>query len=268
MKQVFEYTDYRKYLIDRLGGHGKRTGLRRKACAYLGCHSTYLSHVLSEKIHLSLEHAEALNSFFKHTREQAEFFLLLVLKARAGTKSLREHFESKIQELLERRNVIKNRIQNATSLSEEDLDRFYSSWLYGALHVLVSIKEYQTVEALSHVLGLHPQKLTEELEFMQKTGLIKHVKGRYTVGPKFIHLSSDSNAITKHHTNWRYHTIQHLNRRQAKDLHYSAVISLSEEAAQEIRESLLQTLEKHMAIIQKAKEEVVYVHNFDFYRLA
>lgn len=59
----------------------------------------------------------------------------------------------------------------------------------------------QTVESLSQVLGIHPQKLTEELEFMQRTGLIKYVKGRYTVGPKMIHLGSDSNAIMKHHTN-------------------------------------------------------------------
>lgn len=267
IKTVFEYTDYRKYLMDYLGAAGTRTGLRLKACQHLRCHSTYLSQVLSEKIHLSLEHAESLNDFFAHTKEQGEFFLLLVLKARAGTKNLKDRFESQINNILMQRNQIKTRVHGSSELSQADQDRFYSHWLGTALHVLVSIKEFQTPEALARATGVHIKRIHEELEFMLKSGLVIQTKGIYSTGPKLVHLGSDSNAITKHHTNWRFHSIQNISVRNPQDLHYSAAISLSKEAAQEIRESLLKALERHIDIIKKAPEEVAYVYNFDFYKL-
>lgn len=251
-----------------MGEQGTRTGLRKKACEQLNCHSTYLSQVLAEKIHLSLEHAEALNDFFQHTKEQSEFFILLVLKGRAGSKKLADRFEAQIKDILNKRNQIKNRVQGSFELSVADQDRFYSHWIYAALHVLVSIKELRTADALSKATGIHIKKIMEELEFLQKTGLIETSNGLYRVGPRMVHLSAESNAITKHHTNWRYHAIQNASQRNFDDLHYSAVVTLSKEAAIEIKESLLKNLEKHLKTIQKAPEELAYVYNFDFYKLA
>lgn len=266
MKQVFEYADYRKYLLDQLGEKGTRTGGRQRACDHLGCHSTYLSQVFSEKIEISLEHADALTEFFSHSKEEKEYFLLLVLRARAGTKSLKEHFDAQIKVILQERNLIKKRVPDGSELSVADRDRFYSSWLYGALHVLVSIKDFQTLESLSRATGVNSQTLVNELEFMIKTGLILNSQGKYKIGPKMVHLGADSGAISKHHTNWRFHAIQSLARRRPSDLHYSAVATMTEEVAQEVRESILLTLEKNLKQIEQAKEEATYVYNFDFYR--
>lgn len=268
IKEVFNYLDYREYLIDQLGEQGTRTGLRKKACRHLNCHSTYLSQVLSEKIHLSLEHAEALNDFFQHTKEQSEFFILLVLRGRAGSQKLKTRFEAQIKEVLKKRSLIKNRLKDSVELSLEDQDKFYSHWVYTALHVLVSIKGLQTAEALSQATGIHIKKISEELEFLQKTGLIVGSNGHYSIGPKMVHLSADSNAVIKHHTNWRFHAIQNANQRDHNNLHYSAVVALSQEAVDEIKESLLKNLEKHIKTIEKAPEEMAYIYNFDFYKLA
>jgi hypothetical protein len=133
--------------------------------------------------------------------------------------------------------------------------------------MLVSIKEFQTLEPLSRAIGIEAGRLVEELEFMIKTGLIVKNKNHYTMGPQMVHLGSDSIAINKHHTNWRFHTIQNLNRTKATDLHYSASVSLSREAAEQIRESLLKNLEAHIKTIEKSKEETAYVYSFDFYSL-
>jgi len=267
-KPVFEFANYRKYLVERLGSPGTRTGLRQKACEAIGCHSTYLSQVLSEKIHLSLEYAEALNEFFEHSSEAAEFFLLLVLRGRSGTKSLSSRFDAQIQEALAARSVIRNRIHDTSEIAPKHRDRFYSNWIYGALHVLVGIKEFQTFDALMRATGLNSKRLSTELEFMLQTGLITESQGRYETGPKMVHLGSESNLVSRHHTNWRFHTIQTLSAAMPTDLHYSAAMSLSSEAAQGVREGLLQLLEKQLKVVESSKEEIAYVYSFDFYQLS
>ena len=268
METVFDFSDYRRYLIHRLGAIGTRTGLRQKACELMGCHNTYLSQVLAEKIHLSLEHANALNSFFDHTEDESDFFLTLVLHGRAGTKSLKQRFEKQMKTALRKRTSIKQRIKDATELSDIDRDRFYSNWIYGAIHVLVSIESLQTPDQIARALGLHLSVVSQELEFMRQTGLVKLENGRFVIGPRSVHLGSDSPAITKHHSNWRYHTIQSLHRASHDDLHFSAAVTLNEDAVNEVREALLKNLERNLATIKKAKEEVGYVLAFDFYRFA
>jgi uncharacterized protein (TIGR02147 family) len=266
--QVFDHKSYREYLHESLGRPGQRTGMRLRACKALGCHTTYLSQVLSGRAHLSLEHAESLNRFLEHTKEESEFFLTLVLRERAGTKPLQERFSARIQELLAKRNIIKNRVKAATELSPQDQDRFYGSWLYTAIHVLVSIPDYQTLEKLAAALGISLGATKEALEFLRRIGVVVRREGRYVHGPQVLHLGSDSLLIAKHHSNWRFHAIQSLGRAQPDDLHYSAAVSLTKEVAQKVRDNILRTLQDNIELIKHAKEEEAYVYSFDFYRLA
>ncbi len=267
-EQVFDYKNYRDYLRDTLGKPGQRTGMRLKACRALGCHTTYLSQVLSERAHLSLEHAESLNKFLNHTNDESEFFVFLVLRDRAGTKALQERFNQKLQEILTRRNVIKGRLKGMAELSPEDQNRFYSSWIYTALHVLVSIKEFQTAEKLATATGLSLPALLEALDFLKRIGVITKKEGRYIHGTQLLHLGSDSAQIAKHHTNWRFHTIQSLATARPDDLHYSAVFSLSKEVAQKVRENILKTLQENIGLVRDAVEEEAHVYTFDFYKLS
>ena len=267
-EQVFDYKGYRDYLHDLLGKPGKRTGMRLRACKALGCHTTYLSQVLSGRAHLSLEHAESLNKFFNHTKDESDFFLHLLMRDRAGTKPLQERFTARLQEILAKRNVIKNRVKASAEISAEDQDRFYSHWLYTAIHVLVSIREFQVAEKLAAAIGVSLNVLMEALEFLQRIGVVIRKDGRYLHGPQVLHLGSDSMLIAKHHTNWRYHAIQSLARAQPDDLHYSAAVSLTKEVAQKIRDNLLATLQDNIELVKNASEDEAYVYTFDFYQLA
>ncbi|MFH7483927.1 hypothetical protein, partial [Salmonella sp. 2019-SM259] len=78
MKSVFEFVDYKSYLTQRFGGARRRTGARSQAAKAIGCHSTFLSHVLQGKADLSLEQAEKLNDFLGHSEQEAHFFFLLL----------------------------------------------------------------------------------------------------------------------------------------------------------------------------------------------
>lgn len=264
---VFEFDDYRSYLLQRLGQPGQRTGLRRKACEALRCHTTYLSQVLRQKSHLSLEHAESLNRFLHHTDEESEFFLILVCCSRAGTTRLKERFLKRMEGLLARRNRIKSRIANASELTPENCERFYSHWLYTAIHALVSVKEFQDPKNLARTLSFPFEKVSEALNFLQAIGIIVEKGHHLEPGPTVLNLAGNSSCIPKHHTNWRLHAIQSLFYPRSNDLHYSAAVSMSLADAQRVRENILRCLQENVDLIKTSPPEDVFVYNFDFYRL-
>lgn len=264
---VYDFDSYRPYLLQRLGGEGRRTGLRLQAAKAMGCHTTYISQVLKAKAELSLEQGALLNEFLNHTSEEAHFFLLLIQKERAGSPSLRSYFQKQLDEIQRRRLVLSERIKDAEGLSTEDESQFYSSWLYGAIHVLTSIPELQTLDALTSALRLPRQTVSDALEFLQRIGMIVNREGRYLMGPAHVHLRSDSKNIAKHHSNWRIKTVSSLDNPLPEDLHYSAAVTLSKRDAQRVRQKILKCLEENIAVIKDSPSEAAYVYCFDFFEL-
>lgn len=265
--RIWDYLDYRGYLLARLGDEGSRTGLRKKLAEAIPVHTTFVSQVLKGRAEFSLEQAEAINVFFEHTDDEGEYFLLLLLQDRAGSKKLKARFTTKIRLMRDERINIKKRLEADAEVSLKDRERFYSSYLYGAVHVLAAIPKYRTVEALATALRLPRAQLQEIVDFMLRIGVLKEAKGELVPGSAHVHLGNDSELILKHHSNWRLHTLSNLQVLDRNNLHYSACLSLSEKDVFRVKESLLQNLKANIEIIGASQEEVGYVMSFDFYRL-
>ena len=93
-------------------------------------------------------------------------------------------------------------------------------------------------------------------------------KGReFYSGPSFMRIGKDAHQIIKHHTNWRNQAIESLDRETVKDLHYSAVVTLSENDILKIKDLMLQSINDNLEIVKKSPEEKVYVYNLDFFEL-
>lgn len=264
--EVFNYNNYRKYLEKKLGPEGSRTGLRKQLAESLSVHTTFVSQVLKEKAELSLEQAEGVNDFFQHSDEEGEFFILLVLKDRSGTSKLRQRFENKIKTIRDSRLKISKRLGVNNEISEIDREKFYSNYIYGAVHVLSSIPEFQTIEALANKLNLPRTKVIEVTDFLLKIGLLKQSSGKLLTGPQHIHLKNDNEMILKHHINWRMHTIQSLQFLEKDDLHFSACVSLAQNDVEKVKEILLESMESNIKVISGSKEETAFVLSFDFYK--
>jgi len=185
--RIWETTDYREYLTEKLGAEGSRTGLRKKLAAAIPVHTTFVSQVLKGRAEFSLEQAESINAFFDHTDDEGEYFILLLLKARAGSEKLKKRFERKIQVMRDERFNIKNRLEVEETVSLKDRERFYSSFVYGAIHVLTAIENYRTVEALAEALKLSRHRVREIADFMLRLGVLKEDNGRLVPGSRHIH---------------------------------------------------------------------------------
>lgn len=267
MESIFEHSNYRDYLKKRLGD-GQRLGLKKQAANALSVHTTLISQVLSGNCELSPEQSENMSRFLGHTEDEADQFLWLVLRERAGSLALRRRLERQIDAQKAKRLNLSERVKDRARVSETDKERFYSTYLHAAIHVLVSIPGLQTRSALAHTLGVPQAKIADAVDFLSRIGVIKEIAGKLRPGAQHIHLNSSSKHIVRHHLNWRLKTMERIGEAAAQDLHYSVAVSLSESDVVRIKEMLLKTLADFSKVVSDSKEETAYVYCFDFFELA
>ena len=267
-KTIFNSADYKAYLHSKVGGPHQKKGVKSAIARALGCQPTYITHVLNGHANLSLEQAEALNRFFAHTKEEGQIFFLMVQRDRAGTHSLKTHFQEQIDHILESRLVLTKRLGQRNILSEEQRAIFYSVWYFLAAQIGLTIPKWRTHDELSKHLGLSPSRIAETLQFLCEAGLVRKEGTQFIPTETQIRLGKDSHHILKHHTNWRVKAIESLENEDLNDLHYSSVISLSEKDVLRIKNLLLDQLKDNLKIIGDSKEECLYSMNIDFFNLA
>ncbi len=269
-KDIFDYLDYKSYIKDYIRAQPRvGRGIRMAIANHLNSPVSHISQVLNGKSQFSLEQAESANEYFGHTSEESYFFLLLVQMGRAGTPALKARLKQQLQQTLDRRSVLKERLGVKQTLSEKDQATFYSSWLYGVIHMMITIPEFQSKEAISDYLGISLKKTAEILEFLISIGLaVQMQNNRFQVGTARIHLGHDSPMISKFHTNWRMQAIRSLEKEdQGKDLHYSSVITISDQDFTKIKSILIKCIEEVKLIIKDSPCEGVHSFCIDFYNI-
>jgi uncharacterized protein (TIGR02147 family) len=265
---VFDFKEYRPYLLKCFGDKSHRNGLKSKAAKSLACHTTHISQILHGQVVISLEHADKMNQFLGHSEEESHYFFLLVQKAKAGTQSLASYFQTQIDQTLKNRQIIKKRVGKTDSVTGEDELRYYSAWQYAAVHVALSIPELSSPDAIAKSLKIPLSQVRHILEFLLKTGLAAPKDHRtYAIGSKHIHLGAESSQVRNHHINWRVRAIQSLDADTKNNLHYSSAVTLSREDIPVIKEMLIQNLKSMNKVIQQSKEQEICGLNFDFFNL-
>ena len=263
---VFDWDDYRAYLLGLIQSKPSR-GFRSALADAIGCQRTFISQVLKGTADFSLEHSEAISQFLGHTEDEADFFLMLVLHSRAGNRALKARIKRKLQTVREQRRILKNRFKEAETLSLEDQVIYYSSWIYGAIRVILTIPEYRTKEKIAKHLQADALTINKAFEFLLTRGLIEERSGEFFSTQKHMYLGNDSALISRHHINWRMRAIYSIDHERDSDLHYSSVISLSAEDVARIRNALTSTLETIRKTVNDSREECLYSLCADFFEV-
>lgn len=261
---VFDYADYKVYLNAFIRARDER-GYKSRIAKALKCDLGYVSRVLNGSAHFSLEQADDLNTFFSHAPLESQFFLLLVSRERAGTASLRAHFKNEIERALEKRLTIQNRILPTRTLTEADQARYYSSWLYSAIHLMLAIPAFQTASAIQNELKLSSKKVHEILAFLVHLGVAKQEKNHFVITSSGIHLGKDSPFIAQHHTNWRNRAVDSLESENPLATHYSSVISIGKEDLPKVNEILIGAIETIRKVVRTSGNETVWCYALDWF---
>ena len=265
---IYNYRDYKRYFVDLIAGSkdGPR-GKRRALAESIGCQVSHVTNVLSGDAQFSQEQAEAAARFFGQNPRETEFLLIMVQFNRAGTASLSQFYKKLLDEKQEKHTTLKKLLNMPDELKSENEALYYSSWHFGAVHVLLSIPEYQTREAVSTKLNLPLEKIDEILNFLTESRLAEKIGQRYILNRSTIHLDNSSPLITKHHTNWRLRTIIGLDKRDNSHFHYSSAVTLSHNDYAKVREILTKALTASLKVITSSPEEEIAVLCMDYFKL-
>jgi uncharacterized protein (TIGR02147 family) len=268
MPSIFTYKSYKPFIIDYIDGNARlKRGGRLRLSETVNCQPAFISQVLNGSLHFSMEQAEAASRFMGLSFLEKKFFLNLVQLEKAGTSELKYFLREENQKLKAESAVLAERLNVGNTLSTEEQSIYYSKWYYSAIHVLITIENFNSQEQIATRLGLSLQTVREALTFLERVNFIERQEKGFSSGKARLHLSSQSPLVFQHHMNWRLKALEALADPLPEDLHYSSVVSISKRDAEFIKEELIKKIEHLKKVIRKSPEEELYSLSFDFFQV-
>lgn len=268
MTSVYEFTDYKSFLQKRIH-EAQQRGFATRLAEAAGCQRSYFSSVLNGNIHLLPDHLFGVCQFLELSNDEQEYLFLVLDHNRASQPEYRQHLGKKIQERRAAWKDLKNRLRkDSLNESEDNSEKqfYYSSWLFAAIHIAVSIPRLGDLEKLSNYLGISEAVAQYHLEKLAHMGLIEKRGTRWSWKSGDLHLSKDSPWIGTHHVNWRMQALTNVQMRDEEALHYSVVQSLSQEDIEQLRARMIEWVEEFKKKAGPSRPEELVSFNLDFFR--
>lgn len=266
---VFDYKSYIDFLNSWILNQPRNgRGLKSLIARHAQCNPAYVTLVMKGDAHFSLEQIEKLRPILQLPDEEFDFLFLLVEKEKAGTQSLKNYFNKKIEFILQQRQQLKNRVETKLVLKEEMQSRYFSSWLYAAVHTALTIPAMNSSQIIAQQLRVDEKTVKDIINFFLETHLIEKTKSGYAPGEVRIHLPHDSDFIVRHHANWRIQSLKALDRAADKNFHYSSVVSISQDDFFIIREMILKFIETTKKVVKDSKEETLASIGIDLFKVS
>lgn len=267
-KNIFLYHDYKDYLKARIESAEPRHGYISQLAAAAHCQRSYLSQVINSNVQLTSDHALGLSKYFRLTEKETDYFLLLVELARAASLSLKERIKSKLEKLRKESITLSKRV-NAQTIDQTSskLDQYYSSWVWIAIHIIVSIPEFQTTESISQKLGVPEVLVQKTLEKLKHMGYVNNKNNKWSYKGADMHLSHDSPLVNLHHNNWRQRSQLDSALLSEESVHYTSVFSMTEYDYVILRDKILEWIDESRKIIGPSAPETLVCFCLDFFKV-
>ena len=266
-KTIFHFLKYREFLRFYLRELPRSRGALKAWAQHLGVHSTLVSQVMIGKRDFTEEQAYDLSLLLGLNQIEKEYFLELLRLERAGTRSLKQHHEARLQALKQQALKLSERISTDRQLTDQESAQFYSSWIFSAVRLCCSIAQGQTAEEISQKLSLPRTRVLEVLEFLRESGFVHQDRVRYTLGTQYTHLGKDSPFLIRHHSNWRMRALQRSDTLSDQELMYTAPFSISEKDFPILREQLVAAIQEFLKTVKASQGEMVACLNMDLFRV-
>ncbi|MBL7542902.1 MAG: TIGR02147 family protein [Bdellovibrionaceae bacterium] len=266
--EIFEYTDYKKFVNERLKSHPKQgRGVYSQIAKHLNIHTSLVSHIFSGDKHLSFEQSCDLAQFLGLTSLQEDYFINMVLKSRAGTARARQRCDHQLEIIRQKSQMLNERVISDTVLSESQSSVFLSQWYYTAIKLMISLSSYKNADEIAEKIHLPKKLVADVLEFLVTNGLLKYENGEYIQGPARLHFSSDSPFVSRHHANWRIKAIEKINDKDETSLHFTMPANLSQATVMQIRKKMVEQIESITQIVDASEPETTYCLNIDWMKI-
>lgn len=267
MVSLYEFTDYKSFLKKRI--EESERGFATRLAEAAGCQRSYFSSVLNGDIHLIPDHLFGICEFLELPPEERDYLFLLLDYNRASNINYRRHLGGKIQEKQAAWKDIKNRLKKESlqdKMDSSEYQFYYSSWLFSAIHIALSIPRLGEIKHLCAYLGITEDTAKLHLDKLNKMGLIEKSGARWRWKSGDLHLSKDSPWLPTHHTNWRMRAINDVPLKNNESLHYSVVQTLSKEDLESLRFRMIEWIEEFKRKSGPSSPEELVCFNLDLFK--
>ncbi|HVK60338.1 MAG TPA: TIGR02147 family protein [Bdellovibrionales bacterium] len=267
MKTVFEFKDYKAYLKDVLKTKTPKWGSISRMAEAAGCQRAYLSRVLNSEVHITPDHAFGIAAFLRLSEAESDFFLLLVDQERASSAAYRVRVNEKISRMRREHDDLQKRVNRPSVAHELKEFTYYSSWLFSALHIIVSIPELQTTAAIARRLQLPEAVVLDGLKQLEEWSFVVQQRDKWKFGSSEIHIPKNSPLVALHHANWRQRAVLDAQNWRSNGIHFSVVQSIDASAWDEIRRRVIDLIEEASRIAGPSKSEKLVCFTTDFFEV-
>jgi uncharacterized protein (TIGR02147 family) len=266
MKSAFDFASYKDFLRDQLLADGKRGQITRAAQA-IGCEKSFLSRVINGELHLTPDHAFKVAKFLQLDFDCALHFRTQVDCERAGDREFKDFLQRQLDAQKKKHQLIQKKIQRKDQSFEALQQRYFSNWIWSAIHFLVSIPEFQTESALAKRLGMPEAQIRKILKSLEAQNMVALANGRWTYAGGEFHVGKDSPAVLMHHQNWRARALLDAQDTENTNLHYTVVQTMSKADAERIKQMLLRFIEESSQIAGPSRPEEAVAITCDFFKV-
>jgi uncharacterized protein (TIGR02147 family) len=264
---VFAFDDYRAYLRKRIESEETSRGLITRMANAAQCQRSHLSRVISGTLHLTPDQALGLTRHWNFNDDETDYFLTLVDRDRAGSPALRARLGNRLQASRRKQEDLTKRLKRMEVIPTGIDSTYYSAWYWSAIHILVSIPEFQTIEAISRRLALPDLMVKNCLEALEQQGLVKNSGKNWKIGSASIHLPRNTPVIGVHHNNWRQRAVMDAVQPGSDGVHYTVVQSLSVRDFEKLKAMMLRWIDEYAAVASPSQEQELICFACDLFRV-
>lgn len=266
MLEIFKFSEYRliiKYYIEKFkSARGYRAKLARAA----SCHPSFLSQVLQSHVHITPDQAANMCSFWAFDEKASEYFITLVLMERSSSQAFRSMLQRRANAVKRSYDNISERVSLETLEADRKLS-YYSSWLMQAVHILLSLKEFQNPERLATKLNLSVNRITQIIDELKRLELIEKDPKGYTLLNRALHLEKSSPLFATYHSQWRQYAIMKIHENSSEAINYTATLTISKADYLLVKSEIYKLIENVTKLASTSKEEEACCLNIDFLAL-
>ncbi|RYZ57989.1 MAG: DUF4423 domain-containing protein [Proteobacteria bacterium] len=234
-----------------------------------GFHTSYLSHVLSERAHISPEQAIAICDFWGFNAIHTDFFLALLNKERAGSDRLRKKFELDLERIrLEAENsliVMSPKEITKIDLRPDQVLFYLSNWFAVSVHMALRIPELRTVKALSTRFLLTEAQIEDTLQKLLEMDVVSVTENVWTF-KNFADVGESQGGYPKvMHNTMRQRANALLENKKTDDVFSTWVVASSQKEIAEIRAAFQEIIKNRLKGSFDYPEEELVCLCLDFF---
>lgn len=262
---VFTFKSYKVFLKELC--QQERGSLTRLAVA-AGCELSYLSKCLSSEINITTDQAYKIAVHLRLKPLERKYFLALVELERSGDSNYKAYLQAGMDEMIHEYQDLSNRTSKDKLENSYGVFSYHASWLHSAIHIAVSIPEYQSLNSICQKLQIQKTvalKVLEDLLSLKYIRKISNEKYEYLQGG--THTSKESPLVVMYHQNWRQRAIIDSQNADTDGIHYTNLQSMTLEDFNKIKNLILEAIEKSEKLAAPSLPKEMVNVNIDVFRI-